>query len=294
MNLDGIDVFVKVIQAGSFTGAAKLLNMPVTTVSGKVAQLEKRLGVTLIQRTTRKLNVTDAGHVFYLRCEKAMEEIFNGQAELETGKKEPEGTLKLTTTVDVAHSLLPPIITSYIKKYPKMKIEMIITNQTLDLLSEGVDLAIRIGKLKDSSLIARKFLESGASLWADRDFIKKNGSPKNIKDLKDYPLILFTQNDKKLNLQNSSGKTITIDDLPTQISVDDMETVKNFVNLGTGIGIIPDFLCINEEGSGKFTRILPDWRWNKVMLNFVYPGQKYVPPKIQSFIEWSLASLHNK
>lgn len=294
MNLDGIDVFVKVVQAGSFTGAAKLLNMPVTTVSGKVAQLEKRLGVTLIQRTTRKLNITDAGQTFFKRCEKALEEIFNGQSELETSKKEPEGTLKLTTTVDVAHSILPSIISGYLKKYPKMNIELVITNRTIDLLSEGIDLAIRIGNLKDSSLIARKFLDSSASLWASSSFIKKNGQPQNLKELSKFSNILFSQNDGKLKLQNSSGKTVTISDLTSQIMADDMETVKHFINLGSGIGILPDFLCLEEEKTGKLVRILSEWRWNKVQINFVYPNQKYVPPKIKSFIEWSIVYLKNQ
>lgn len=285
MNLDGIDVFVKVIQAGSFSGAARLLGMPTTTVSGKVAALEKRLGTTLIHRTTRKLSVTTAGEAFFQRCVKALDEISAGESEIENVKSEPEGLLKITTVADIGHTLLPPIINGYLKKYPKMKIELILTNRLVDLVSEGVDLAIRIGKLKDSTMMSKQFLESRGHLWATPAYLKKYGIPNHPRDLKKHQFIKFSSSFDPIVLTN--GKE-SFDVSPQgRITVDDMQAMKTFTLANEAIGIIPQFLCEKEEASGKLIKILPHWSWAVYfLLTFVYPPQRFVSPKVQSFIEW--------
>jgi DNA-binding transcriptional LysR family regulator len=285
MNLDGINVFVRVVQAGSFTAAAKLLGMPVTTVSGKVAQLEKRLGVTLIQRTTRKLHVTEAGEVFFNRCLRAIEEMASAERELEVGKREPEGLLRLTVTVDVGHTLMPPIVQGYLKAHPKMKVELVVTNRRVDLIDEGIDLAIRIGAMPDSTLISKKFLEASAGLWASSSYLRRFGLPTEINELKKHPTIIFSQHVNGLKLTNNKESVDLI--LSSRVITDDMETIKSFVMQGDGIGVIPDFICSAEEKSGKLIRVLPSWRWSKVVLNFVYPAQRFVPPKVQSFIHYA-------
>lgn len=287
MNLDGIDVFVKVIQAGSFSGAAKLLKMPVTTVSGKVAALEKRLGTTLIHRTTRKLSVTQAGEAFFQRCVKALDEITAGESEIENVKHEPEGLLKITTVADIGHTLLPPIIKSYLKKYPKMKVELILTSRIVDLVGEGVDLAIRIGKLKDSTMMSRQFKESTGCLWATPSYIKKYGMPSHPRDLKKHNFIKFSSSFNPMKLTN--GKESIEINVEGNITVDDMQAMKAFTLQGEGIGMISQFLCETEEASGKLVRILPTWNWAiYLLLTFVYPPQRFVSPKVQSFIEWCL------
>lgn len=285
MNLDGIDVFVKVVQVGSFSGAAKLLKMPVTTVSGKVAALEKRLGTTLIHRTTRKLNVTQPGEAFFQRCVKALDEIMAGESEIENVKTEPKGVLKITTVADIGHTLLPPIIKGYLKNYPKMKIELILTSRIVDLVGEGVDLAIRIGKLKDSTMMVRQFKESKVPLWATPQYLKKHGTPASIRDLKKHHFIKFTTPFNTVKLSN--GKDTVDIDIESRITVDDMQAMKAFTLQNEGIGMISEFLCEAEEASGKLIRVLPNWSWHSfVTLNFVYPPQRFVSPKVQSFIEW--------
>lgn len=285
MNLDGIDVFVKVVQAGSFSGAAKLLKMPVTTVSGKVAALEKRLGTTLIHRTTRKLSVTQAGEAFFQRCVKALDEIVAGESEIENVKSEPEGVLKITTVADVGHTLLPPIIAGYLKKYPKMKVELILTSRIVDLVGEGVDLAIRIGKLKDSTMMSKQYRESKGSLWATPAYIKKYGMPSHPRDLKKHHFIKFSSSFNPMKLTNGKETIEVIVD--GRITVDDMQAVKAFTLQSEGIGMISNFLCEKEEASGKLIKVLPNWNWAFFfLLTFVYPPQRFVSPKVQSFIEW--------
>ena len=156
MDLDAIAVLVKVVEAGSFSAPARLLRMPKTTVSAKVAALEKRLRATLIERTTRKLNMTEAGQRYFRHCANAMREIDLGESSLLEIKDKPAGLLKVTTTVDFGQTVLPHIVRAYVVKYPEVSVELLITNRTVDIVGEGVDLAIRraAAMLPDSSLIA--------------------------------------------------------------------------------------------------------------------------------------------
>ena len=287
MSLDGIEVFVKVVQVGSFSGAAKLLGMPTTTLSGKIQALERRLGTTLIHRTTRKLSVTEAGSAYYQRCQKALEEIKAGENELANVKHELEGTLKITTVPDLGHSFLPYYVKGYLEAHPKMNIELVLTNRVVDLVAEGVDLAFRLGNLKDSSLIARRFTELKGSLWATPAYIKKYGIPNHPKDLKKHPFVKFSSAFNPLILTNGKDE---YEVYPIgNISVDDMQSAKSFTLESMGMGLIPDYLCIQEEKNKKLIKILPKWTWKAfVTVNFVYPPQRFISPKTQSFIEWCI------
>src|SRR5262245_38895695 len=138
MNLDGVDVFVRVVQAGSFSAAARQLAMPATTVSAKIARLEERLGVTLIQRSTRKMHVTEAGESYYRHCADAIAALAVGEEELAAATAEPSGLLRITVPADLAQSLLPRIIGAYLERYPKVSVEVLATNTQLDLLAEGI------------------------------------------------------------------------------------------------------------------------------------------------------------
>jgi DNA-binding transcriptional LysR family regulator len=143
MDLNEINVFLKVVQLGSFTKAAKALDMPNSTVSAKVSSLEARLGVALIRRTTRKLFVTDAGQVFFDRCTVGLTEIKAAEEDVTLVQSEPQGVLKITAPVELGAILLPPVIAAYSKKYPKVLLEFQLSDRKVDLVAEGIDLAFR-------------------------------------------------------------------------------------------------------------------------------------------------------
>ena len=284
MNLDGIDVFVKVIQTGSFTAAAKALRMPTTTVSSKVAYLESRLGVTLIQRTTRKLQLTQAGTVYFKGCVVALEEIEAGENELSIGKAEPEGTLKISTVAELGHTILPDLIRGYLEQYPKMHIELILTPRVVDLIGEGIDLAIRYGHLKDSSLMAKKIADVDFSLWASPEYVKKHGMPKTTRDLKKHCIIRFTAWSPTLRF--SHDKEVIEVATSAKIVVDDLSTVKEFAVGGDGIGILPSFMGKREAKQKHLVQVASGLKWGTVPLSFVYPPQRFVSLKVQSFMSW--------
>ena len=281
MDLDGIAVFVKVLQAGSFSRAAKLLGMPNSTVSAKVSALEKRLGVTLLQRTTRKLRATQAGEAYYQRSLRALEELQAAENELETG--EPKGLLRLTAPVEIGHSLLPALVHAFLKKHTRMEVEVVVTNRVLDLIEDGIDLAIRAGPLQDSSLIAKRFDLGYFELWASPDYLRKHGAPRHPKELTQHDCLRFSRF-KSEGFRLTNGKeTLNVPVTGTSIA-DDFETLRSLATLGAGLAFLPSFLCAEEAKQNDLVRVLPQWRGDRVTVSLVYPAQRFVPAKVRAFI----------
>ncbi len=288
MNLEGIDVFVKVIQLGSFTRAAKALARPVTTVSDKVAQLEKRLGVTLIHRTTRQLKLTSAGEIYFKKCEQAILDFEGAEQDLSAAQQTPQGRLRISMAVDVGHTIAPNLVSRYVAQYPNVLVELNVTNRMVDLVAEGIDLAIRVGTLKDSSFRSRKYLETTASFFASPELIRKYGIVNTPKQLEKYPYIQFYL-DARNGIEIHRGKEKVKLNLKYKISTDDLETIKKLVLNSEGIGLIPNYICEKEEQSGRLVRILPEWCRGKIVLSFVYPPTKFVSPNVKAFIDLALA-----
>lgn len=283
MDLDGIAIFVKVLQAGSFSQAAKLLGMPNSTVSAKVSALEKRLGVTLLQRTTRKLRATQAGEAYFQRSVRALEELQAAENELETARGEPKGLLRLTAPVEAGHSLLPALVHAFLKKHPRMEVELIVTNRVLDLVVDGIDLAIRAGPLKDSSLIAKRFDLGDLGLWASPEYLTRHAAPRHPKELAQHNCLRFYRF-KDDGFRLSHGRENFHVAVSGQLVADDFETLRSLAILDEGIAFLPSFLCSEDRKQDKLTRVLPQWRGDRVFLSLVYPAQRFVPTKVRAFI----------
>jgi DNA-binding transcriptional LysR family regulator len=254
------------------------------------ATLEKRLGITLIQRTTRKLNITQAGDAYFKHCVRALEEMSAGEKEISTTRTEPEGLLRITAPPDLGHSLLPAIVRNYLKTYPKTQIELLLTDRFVDLVGEGVDLAIRVGPLKDSSLIARKFRDGEVFFWASSSYIAKRGSPRNPKDLTEHAFISHKAYGSTIKCVN--GRQVLLAKIEPRIIVDDFEAMKLFIIAGDGIGALTPVICETEVTKAKMTRVLPGWSLqlggSQKSIYFVYPPQRYVSRKTHAFIELAL------
>lgn len=287
MEFSSIKVFVKVVETGSFSAAAKALNMPKTTVSSKVAHLERRLGVTLIQRTTRKLHITDPGMTYFQHCAAALKEIESAEAEIQSEQKEPAGLLRVTAPPDLAHTVLPPIVSAYLKKYSKIQMELIVTNRLVDLVGEGVDIGIRPGPMKDSTLVGRKFFDLRSALYGSKFYLKKTGSPEHPRDLAEHQIILHSSI-RRNGITLSDGKNkIQVSNKPRIIS-DDFETIKKLVLSGEGLAWLPSFLAEADDGTKELVQVLPKWQLSFAStFSFVYPGQKFSTPKVRSFIEFA-------
>ena len=288
-SVDAIAIFVKVVEAGSFSTAARRLGLPKTTVSAKVAALEKRLGVRLIQRTTRKLRMTEAGEKYFHHCAIATREVELGEAALQSAKEKPYGVLRVTAPVDVGRAVLPRIVRAYTMKYPDVSVELIVTNRIVDVVEEGVDLAIRwAGSLKDSSLIARRFIETRSNLWASPKYMKALGRHTHPRELDNAAFVVHPVL-KTVILTN--GKSDFELQLSGRVVSDDLEVITALVVLGEGIAWLPDFLVEDAVEAGTLVRVLSNWRPKKEQLwtyYFVYAGRRYGLPKVEGFIKSAL------
>lgn len=286
--MDAVAVFVKVVEAGSFSAAARRLAMPKTTVSAKVAGLEKRLGVRLIQRTTRKLRMTEAGEKYFHHCAIAIREVELGEAALQSAKGKPYGVLKVTAPVDLGHVLLPRIAHAYAVKYPDVSLELILTNRTVDLVEEGVDLAIRSATvMKDSSLIARRFFEARSNLWASPKYLKGFGKPAHPRDLTKAAFVARSVQKSVILTNGTSDFEVQLNG---RVHTDDFEAIKALSMLGEGIAWLPDFLATDAVEAGTLVRVLSQWEpKQRGTFYFVYAGHRYALPKVEGFIQTALA-----
>ncbi len=286
MDLDAISVFVKVVEAGSFSGAARLLKMPKTTVSAKVAALEKRLGVNLIQRTTRKLFVTEAGQRYFQHCAAAVWAVEQGESELLAAKTQPIGLLRITAPVDIGHTLLPRIVRAYLEKYPDTTCELLISNSVVDVVGEGIDLAIRAGHLKDSTLVGKRFLGLSGNLYAAPGYLQGVPHITHPRELSQLRFVSFTDTGS-IDLRKD-GIHVQVP-VTSRVQADDLETVKSLLLLGEGIAWLPDFLAFDAMAEGTLVPVLPDWTSTQGgAVYFVYAGHKYPSPKVQAFMATAL------
>ena len=290
MDYNDIAVFIEVVRCGSFSLAAKKLAMPNSTVSSKVSALERRLGTTLIQRTTRKLNVTPAGQAYFVKCQLGLEEIQSAELEIASIQAEPQGLLRVTAPSDLGGSVMPKLMTQYIHRFPKARIEVILTDRYVDLLSEGVDLAIRAGHLKDSTLISKKIGTVYLTLVASPRYLKSREAPKHPRELRSHVCLQFTPlGVDEWHLVGPKGSLNVA--LPARAMINDFSAVKRMALMGDGIALLPIYYCDDEVKRGGLVHVLPDWRTQLVPIHFVYPAQRFVTPKLSSFIELSLGVL---
>lgn len=293
MDLNGVSVFVKVVQAGSFTKAAKDLGMPKSTVSAKISSLEKRLGVTLIQRTTRKLNVTSAGQAFYSASLEGLHRIEAAEGELAQAKGEPQGLLRITAPVELGATLLPSLIALYIKQFPRTRVDVHLSDERVDLLAANMDLAIRAGELKDSTLIAKKLGAVTFAAFASPKYLKQAKAPADPQDLKTKVCIQFSPLGS-LDWRLTNGKAIRRVELPGRLVLNDLNMVKTMAVDGHGIALLPSFFCDQEMQTGKLVRVLEDWRTGYNPVHFIYPAQKFVLPKLSAFIELATGPIRER
>ena len=287
ISLDDIAVFVQVVEAGSFSAAARRLAMPKATVSAKVARLEKRLGLGLIQRTTRKLRVTEAGEQYFRHCVQAIREVEVAEAALQSTSGKPSGVLKITAPVDLGRTLLPRIVNAYAAKYPDVSVELFVTNRVMDLVGEGIDLALRPSQvLKDSSLIAQRYFDAGSNLWGTPQYVQRLGPLNHPRDLAKASLVGFLARSSAVFTNGKSDVEVA---LHGHIRADDLETIKALLLLEQGVGWLPDFLAEDGAQAGRLVPVLPQWRVKeRGAIYFVYAGRKYGLPKVRAFIETAL------
>jgi DNA-binding transcriptional LysR family regulator len=290
MDVNDILIFARVAQAGSFSKAAKNLGMPVSTVSRRVAELESQLGVPLLIRTTRSLKITDVGKTYLEHGQAIATELEKAQAFATNLQSIPQGKLKITATTDFGGHFLGQIVCEYMKANPRVQVEVVLTERVVDLIEEGFDLAIRIGELDDSTQLARKIGSMDLQLYASPLFIKRKGEPKNCQDLSNYECIIFTEQESPelWQLEGRKGKMAVR--VKGRASSNNMALIRDLAIAGEGIALMPHFLCAEEVKAGRLQIVLKDWVHVSGPIHVVYPGQRFMLPKVRAFIEHLMKS----
>jgi DNA-binding transcriptional LysR family regulator len=284
MDLNEAAVFVKVVQAGGFSAAARQLGLPTSTVSTRVARLEKRLGVTLLQRTTRRLHLTEVGALFFQHAEAGLGHLLDAEAAVAASSGEPVGTLRVSAPADLGDEILAGLINRLRRTYPKIALELVLTDRTVDLVAEGVDAAIRAGALQDSTLIAKQV---GVTCWAplaSPGYLSTAPQLANPQQLDKHACLQFAPLGKEQwTLSNATGSV----SLPMagRIIVNDIRVIRRLALSGEGIALLPTFLCRGDCQAGRLVRVLREWQARADPLYLVYPRQRFVPPKLRAFID---------
>ena len=206
VDLNDIAVFVKVAQFASFSRAAHSLGMPVSTVSRKVTSLEEQLGVTLLQRTTRKLSLTAQGRAYYDQCSEPLAHIVDAEQVLTEAQRQPEGLLKISVPVILGQEPFYEFVSAFLKKYPKIQVDLFVTNLFLDLIAENIDVGIRFGELKDSTIVAQRLGKSVRYLVAAPEYLEGRALPVKPEDLKDHQCILLNSRNNEAEWHLVSGR----------------------------------------------------------------------------------------
>ncbi|NMO17813.1 LysR family transcriptional regulator [Pyxidicoccus fallax] len=284
MDLNELLVFAKVVQAGSFTAAAKALRMPKSTVSRKVSELEERIGAQLLQRTTRQLRLTDVGQAYYAHCARIVEEAEEAELAVTRMQAAPHGLLRVTTPL--SFGFIGPLVAEFLKRYPDVQVEMLCTDRSVALMEEGFDVAIRAGRLADSSLMARRLGNIERIVVAAPSYLDAHGTPKTPKDLEKHDCLVFgpTLNGAVWTL-HSGAKTVEVA-VRARMAVNEPDMLRALSLAGSGVALSPDIHYAEDIDAGRLRRILPEWSSQGAPVHAVYPGTRHHVPKVMAFVDY--------
>jgi len=283
MDLNEIAVFTTVVSAGSFTAAAKKLGMPKSTVSRKVTALEQRLDARLLQRTTRKLSLTDAGRTYYDYGVRIVSEIEAAESAVGSLQDKPRGPLRVS--VGPNSQWLADIFADFMKRNPEVQLEVLSTGRNVDLVEERFDVAIRAGALADSSLVARRLGNVSWVLVATPGYLKKKRRPRSPEDLAAQDCLVFGSGSTAVHLRLTNGTETREVAVSARLVVSDFDIVYTAAAAGLGIAALPAFRCVGALREGRLERVLPAWEPPAIPVHIVYPTARHVSAKVKSFVE---------
>lgn len=288
-DLNSLIVFAHVVDANSFSGAARILKMPTSTLSRRIAELEDQLGIRLIERSTRKLRLTDAGSEVLEHARRIVELSDTVENAASNLLSHVSGTLRLASPPSISDTLLAPIIGAFQKTYPDVRVQIFITDRIVDHVSEGVDLTFRVGDLEDSSLVARRILKYRHQLVASPTYMKKQKAPGNPRDLLHHRLLAFSFWKPKChwNFVHVNGKDKEMLTFQPYLSMNDYAGLATALLEGVGIGDLPPLVQPELLHDGRLVEIMPRWKFRNFDLSLVHAGNRHVPRVVRVFKEFA-------
>ena len=281
-----MQVYASVVELGSFTAAANVFRMSPGMVTKHINAIEKRLDATLIKRTTRRLQVTEVGKAYYESCKDILKKIEDAEAGTAILSGKPKGLLKVTASLWFGSITLTPIICDYLNQFPDVSVELSLSDRFVDIIDEHFDVAIRIGELSDSSLIARKLATVELSICASPAYLKKHGTPTKPEDLKNHECLGFT------NWRSQSGWKVVEKALTNQgvsrsrFDSNNGQALRQAALKGIGIILMPKVLLEKDIQAGQLVEVLKDFTPPSRPVNAVYPKERQTTPKLASFVDY--------
>ena len=278
--------FVRVVETGSFSAAARQLNLSQPAVSKSVAQLESWLDVRLLVRTTRGLSPTEAGWAFFERAKNSIHEADEAEIAARGSMASLSGRLRVNATVTFSRLHILPQVPAFLARHPGLTLDLVLGDNRIDLVEEGIDVSIQWGNLADSSLVARKIAQGRQSLLASRDYLDRHGEPRHPDDLANHEAVVYAQQiggDAWTFRRQAEEVPVT---LSGRLRVSAVEGVRSAVLAGAGLAILPEWLLLPELASGAVKAVMTDWTLPCMDAWAVYPSRRLVNSKAKAFISF--------
>jgi DNA-binding transcriptional LysR family regulator len=287
-DLNALLIFARVAEAGSFSEAARRAAMPISTVSRRVAELEDQLGVRLFERSTRSLRLTDIGAEIFAQAQRGAEVSEAVDSIVSNRLTEVRGMLRLTAPPSISENLLAPLIGAFRAAYPAVEVQMLVSDRQVDHISEGVDLALRLGPFADSSLVARPILRYRHRLVASPDYLEGRGTPEHPRELRDHQLLAFaywSQQHRWIFEREGVRETVSFG---PQVTMNDFVGLAALLAAGGGIGELPPIVAPDYFASGRLVEVLPQWHFPTRDLAIVHLGNRHISRPVRMFRDFAL------
>lgn len=288
-DLNDLYFFAAVVEHGGFSAAGRALGVPKSRLSKRVAQLEERLGVRLLQRTTRRFVVTEVGERFYAHCRAVLEEARAAQEAVDELRAEPRGVVRLSCPVSLAQTALAQVLPDFLMHYPKLQVRVLASNRRVDLIGEGFDLAIRVrSKLDtDANLILRSFGQARILPVASPALLAEQGRPGHPDELARFPALSMQEHEGPLTweLLDGTGKRVNVEVQP-RLVCGDFALLLEATRRGTGVAMLPESVCAAAVAQGELEVLLPDWSVPEGTMHFVYPSRRGMLPGVRALVDF--------
>ena len=288
-DLNDLYFFAAVVEHGGFSAAGRALGVPKSRLSKRVAQLEDRLGVRLLQRTTRRFVVTEVGERFYAHCRAVLEEARAAQEAVDELRAEPRGVVRLSCPVSLTQTVLAHVLPDFMAQYPRLQVRVLSSNRRVDLLGEGYDLAIRVrSKLDtDANLVIRTFGQSRTKLVASPALLKAQGRPATPEELGKLPALSMREHEgaQVWELIGANGEQVNVE-VQARLITGDFAVLLEAARRGMGVALLPEFVCAPAITRGELEVVLPEWSVPEGTMHFVYPSRRGMLPGVRALVDF--------
>ncbi|NOX70063.1 MAG: LysR family transcriptional regulator [Gammaproteobacteria bacterium] len=276
-------LYVKVVENNSFSRTAQREDVPVSTVSRKISELEKALGVRLLERSTRRLRMTEIGQDYYQRCRRGLDEFETANLMVSDQQANVSGRLRLSVPPSLSDAVVMPLIEAFQALYPNATVNCLVTDRHVNHIEDGIDISFRVGDLIDSSLVARRLLNYRSVLVASPGYLQRAGAPAHPNELSLHGLVAFSRWQPAVTwILENNGETYKVNVQP-RIAINDYAGVQSAVIKGLGISEIPQILCGPGLQDGRLVEVMPEWKFSPVTLSAVYPSNRNLSRLVRLF-----------